>query len=292
MMRPGPDMNGFVGAVDDDTICALDGRARVEQKKIIVRRLDVHGSVDMDPKPDTGLGCNLPKDDYRVVEATLGHLVINLPEKEGAYPTVEGHVRARAPIPLIGRTGPDAPLTEGWAGLDVELRYTPETIIPNLTGSIQVRGIRVKRFMFGNIDTDVNVSNGVVTVKLLKSNVGGSETEIHDIEVRPLAEGIPIKVGDVDGKDINFTTLLANFHVHPRPFVTWDVHELRITNVHGTADPLKIDGDINARHRTLRSTTGPRARSPPASASLACPRRRSPASSPFVQRALPSSRRR
>lgn len=234
-------------AIDDDALCALDARARIEQKKIIVHRLELHGSADMDPAPDTGLGCKLPKDDYRVVEASLGHLIVNLPEKEGAYPTFEGHVKARAPIPLMGRTGADQSNFDGWLGLDIELRYTPETPIPDLTGNVEVHGIRVKRFGFGDVNADVSVQHGVVHAGLVKSNVAGSETEIRDIEVKPLEAGIPIKVGDVLAKTANFTTLLHDFHVHPRPFVTWDIHEIHVTNFKGAADPLKLDGDVTAR---------------------------------------------
>ena len=235
-------------AVDDDTLCQLDGRARIEQKKILVRRLEVHGSADMDEKPDTGLGCDLPKTDHRRVEVELGHFAVTLPEKEGGIPNLEGHVRARAPLPLLGRTGPDAPLTEGWVGLDVEMRYTPETPIPDLAGKIEAHDIRVKRFGFGkDLNVDLAIRRGVVTVPLVRSNIADSTTEIRDIEVRPLEAGIPIKVGAVDAKNADFTTLLRDFHVHPRPFVTWDIHEVHVGNFKGNADPLKLDGDVTAR---------------------------------------------
>lgn len=235
-------------AVDDDTLCKLDGRARIENKKILVRRFEAHGSADMDPKPDTGLGCDLPKTDYRRVELELGHFAVTLPEKEGGYPNLEGHVKARAPVPLVGRTGPDAPLTEGWVGVDVEMRYTPETIIPDLTGKAEVHDIRVKRFSFAhNVNADLAIRRGVVSVPLVKLDIADSTTEVHDVEVRPLEEGIPIKVGAVHAKNANFTTLLRDFHVHPRPFVTWDIHEIHVTNFSGHADPLKLDGEVSAR---------------------------------------------
>lgn len=235
-------------AVDDDTLCKVDGRARIEDKKILVRRFEAHGSADMDPAPDTGLGCDLPKTDYRVVELELGHFAVTLPEKEGGYPNLEGHVKARAPVPLVGRTGPDAPLTEGWVGVDVEMRYTPETIIPDLTGKAEVHDIRVKRFNFAkNVNVDLSIVRGVVSVPLVKLDIADSETEIHDIEVRPLQEDIPVKVGRIDVKNANFTSLLRDFHVHPRPFVTWDIHEVHVSELKGTANPVKIDGELTGR---------------------------------------------
>lgn len=235
-------------AVDDDTLCKIDGRARIENKKILVRRFEAHGSADMDPLPDTGLGCDLPKTDYRRVELELGHFAVTLPEKEGGYPNLEGHVRARAPVPLVGRSGPDAPLTEGWAGVDVEMRYTPETVIPDLTGKVELHDIRVKRFNFAkNVNVDLAIRRGVVAVPFLALDIAESQTEIHDVEVRPLESDIPIKVGRVDVKNANFTSLLRDFHIHPRPFVGWDIHEVHVTDFKGTANPLKLDGELVGR---------------------------------------------
>lgn len=234
--------------LDDDTLCRLDGRARIEEKRILVRRLSANGAADMDPKPGTHLGCDLPKTDYRYVEVALGHLAVTLPKSEGGIPNVEGHVKARAPIPLVGRTGPDAPLTEGWAGVDIELHYTPQTPIPDLAGRIEVHDVRLARFSFAkNLTSEVAVRRGVVTSSVTKLDIADSTTEIRDFEVRPFEKGIPIKVGSVDVKNANFTTLLRDFHVHPRPFVGWDIRHVHVADVKGTAEPLKVDGDLNAR---------------------------------------------
>ncbi|MBX3231807.1 MAG: translocation/assembly module TamB domain-containing protein [Labilithrix sp.] len=231
------------GAVDDDTLCKLDGRARIEQKKVLVRRLELHGAADMDPAPGTHLGCELPKTDYRVVELALGHFAVTMPPGQD-YPNLEGHVKVRAPLPLIGRKGPDAPLTEGWAGVDAEIRFTPETAIPDLAGKIEVHGVRVERFIFGDVSSEVAVRRGVITAPLTKLNLAESQTEIRDIEVRPLSDGIPIKVGSISVRNANFTSLLRDFHVHPRPFVGWDIREVDVSKVEGTADPLHLDGEI------------------------------------------------
>ncbi|MDF2692859.1 MAG: hypothetical protein K0S65_1242, partial [Labilithrix sp.] len=232
-------------AVDDDTLCRVDGRARIEEKRILVRRFSAHGAADMDPAPGTHLGCDLPRSDYRFVELALGHLAVTIPQGKDQIPNVEGHVKARAPIPLVGRTGPGAPITEGWAGVDIELRYTPETPIPDLAGRLEAHDLRVARFNFAkNVTSEVAVRRGVVSVPVIKLDIAESETEIRDIEVRPLEKGIPIKVGKVDIKNANFTTLLRDFHVHPRPFVAWDIREVHVSDVKGTAEPLKIDGDL------------------------------------------------
>lgn len=239
---------GNTTAFDDDTFCRLDGRARIEHDRIVVHRLTVDGVADMDPAPLTHLGCGLPKSDYRRVELGLGHVAIAFPTAPQRVPSVEGHVKVRAPLPLIGRMGPGAPITEGWVGVDVELRYAPETSIPDLSGRLEIHDVRLARFNFAkNLTSEIAVHRGVVTSPLTTLDIAGSVTEIRDVEVRPFEKGIPIRVGRVDVANANFTTLLRDFRVHPRPHVTWDIREVHVEGVQGMASPLKIDGDLNGR---------------------------------------------
>src|SRR5690606_17370748 len=46
-------------AVDEDTLCHVDARARIERGRVLVRRFEAHGSVDLDPAEETWLGCEL-----------------------------------------------------------------------------------------------------------------------------------------------------------------------------------------------------------------------------------------
>lgn len=235
-------------AVDDDVLCRLDARARVEGARILVRRLEASGAADMDPAEGTYLGCDLPESDYRRVEISLGHLAVTLPKTKDAFPTFDGHVKARAPIPLVSRAGPDAPITEGWAGVDVELRFTPETPVPDAAGRVEIHDVRLERFNFARtITSEIAIRKGVVTSPLTRLDIAESTTEIRDVEVRPFEEGIPIKVGRVDVKNANFTSLLRDFRVHPSPHVTWDIREVHATDVKGTADPVRLDGDLSGR---------------------------------------------
>lgn len=238
-------------AWDDDTLCRLDARARVELPsktsagRLLVRRLTAHGAADMDAAADTFLGCDLSKADTRYVEIGLGHVAVTLPKKEGDIPNVEGHVKLRAPLQLIHRLGPDGPMMGGWASVDAELRYTPETPIPDVTGQLEVHDIRVARFNFAKtVTSEIAVRHGVVSVPVLKLDIAGSATEIRGVEVRPLEKGIPIKVASVEVQNANFTKLLADFHVHPRPFVEWDIRSVSVKDVKGTGDPVHLDGDL------------------------------------------------
>src|SRR5262249_36003440 len=134
------------------------------------------------------------------------------------------------------------------AGIDAELRYTPETPIPDLSGRLEVHDIRVARFTFAKVVTsEIAVRRGVITASTTKLDIADSTTVIQDVEVRPLEKGIPIRVGKIDVKNANFTKLLHDFRVPPRPFVTWDIREVHVADLKGTAEPLKIDGDLHAK---------------------------------------------
>jgi translocation and assembly module TamB len=231
-------------AIDDDTLCKLDGRARIEDKRILVRRLSAYGAADFDPAPDTHIGCGVSKTDVRYVSLELGHFSVTMPKTEGQLPNLEGHVKARAPIPLVGRTG-SAPITEGWAGVDVEMKYTPQTPIPDLTGRVEAHDVRVARFSFAkNVTSEIAVRRGVVSARETKLDIANSMTVVRDVEVRPFEKGIPIKVGQIDIANADFTSMLRDFHVHPRPFVTWDIREVHVSGLAGTAEPLAIVGDL------------------------------------------------
>jgi hypothetical protein len=171
-----------------------------------------------------------------------------LPKTEGQLPNLEGRLSARGPIPLVNRAAAETPLLEGWAAVDIELHYTPETPIPDLAGRVEIHDVRVARFNFAkNVTSEIAVRRGVVMASVTKLDIAGSATELHDVEVRPLEKGLPIRIGRLDVKSADFTTMLRDFHVHPRPFVSWDIREVHVTDMKGTAEPLNLVGDLSGK---------------------------------------------
>ncbi len=232
-------------AFDDDTACRIDGRARIAGRRARIYRLEAYGAADMDAARGTHVGCDVSKTDPRYVELALGHLGVVLSDQQGVAPIVDGHVKVRAPIPLVGRLGASAPITEGWVGVDVELRHEPSVVVPNLEGTFEAHDLRVARFNFAKkLEGDVRVQQGVVRVPRIRLDIAESATEIQGIEVRPFDPGIPISVANLDIANANFNTLLRDFRVHPTSYVAWDIREVHVANVAGTAVPLKLDGDI------------------------------------------------
>jgi translocation and assembly module TamB len=234
-------------SVDEDILCRIDARARIEPKRILVRRFSTFGAADLDPAEETGLGCAVSKSDKRYVEVALGHLSVGFPKSPGELPNVDGHVRLRAPLGILNRT-PSAPDVDGWVSVDAELRYTPETPIPDIAGRIEAGDVRFERFRFArSVQSDFNVRRSIVTSPLTRVEIADGVAEIRDVELQPLAKGIPLKVGKLDVTSASFTSLMQDLGVTQHPHVTWDLDQVLVTGFKGTIDPLELKGDLLGR---------------------------------------------
>lgn len=234
-------------AVDEDVLCRIDARARVEPKRVLVRRLSTYGAVDLDSAEETGLDCDVSRNDKRYVELALGHLTVGFPKAEGALPDLDGHVKVRAPLAVVNRL-PNAPDIDGWASVDVELRYTPETPIPDAVGRLEAGGIRVDRYSFAqSVVSDFTIRRSIVTSPLTRVEIAEGVAEIKGIEVQPLAKGVPIKAARADIAHVNFTSLMRYLMFSPHPHVAWDLDEVHAVNFRGTVEPLHFDADVTAK---------------------------------------------
>lgn len=233
-------------SVDEDVLCRLDARARIDSKRILVRRLSAFGAADTEAAEETGLDCNVARTDKRFVDLSLGHLTITLPKKKGDLPNLDGHVRVRAPLTIITRI-PGAPDVDGWVSLDAELRYTAETPIPDVSGRLEAEGIRLDRYSFAkSIQSDFTVRRSIVTSPLTRVGFSGGMAEVRDIKVSPLAKGIPLEVGRLDLTNASFAQMMRDLGVSQHPHVTWDLDAVRVGQFKGTIEPLHLDGDLSA----------------------------------------------
>ncbi len=243
---PGKDGAEPTVAYDEDYLCRLDARARIEKKRVLVRRLSAYGALDLDGADGTGVGCTVRPEDKRAVELSLGHFAVGFPKTKGEAPDLSGHVRVRAPLAVVNRI-PGAPFVDGAILVDVEMRYSPETPLPDLKGMVEVHNPRVDKFAFSKlVHSDLEVRAGVVTSDRTVVHIAEGVAVLTGVRVEPLAKGIPIKVATLDVSDANFTTLMHDLGVSKRPHVTWDLEQVRVRGFRGTADPLHLDGDLFA----------------------------------------------
>jgi translocation and assembly module TamB len=234
-------------AMDDDALCAIDGRVRYEPDALLVRRFEGVGSADLDDGPDSAPSCDLPAGDKRRVELSLGHLHVLLPNEQRRLPAIDGHVHARAPIELAGRVA-DLPEMDGWVGVDLDARYAEDTILPDLSGTIEAHDVRLDQYAFAQeLRTEVTVRRNVVHSPKTTIRLAGGTVTLLDTVLDPLARGGRLERTRLDATGVDFTTLLRDLGIHKSSWVGWDIREIHAPLISGPLAPLKIDGDFTAK---------------------------------------------
>jgi len=245
MQRPRVQANG-AQAIDDDALCSVIARMRVEPDSILVRRLDAVGMADLNADPGTMPSCALPTDDKRRVEVSLGHLRVGIPTGRGERPTVDGHVRLRAPIGLAERAA-SLPETDGWIGVDADVRYTQGAILPYASGTLEAHDVRLAQYAFAQeLHSEFIVRRNLIESPRTTIRLAGGVITLSDTVVDPLAKGGRLERTRLDVAGVNFTALLRALGVHPNSWVEWDVREIHAALIAGTFEPLKLDGDLTA----------------------------------------------
>jgi translocation and assembly module TamB len=234
-------------ATDDDALCMIEARVRVEPSEVLVRRFVGVGSVDLDAAGGTTPSCDLPAGDMRRAELSLGHVHIKLATEAGELPRIDGHVRARAPIGLAERAA-NLPETSGWVGVDADVRFAEDTVLPDVSGTVEAHDVRLAQFAFADeVQSQISIRRNVVesprtTVRLARGTLTFSDTVVS-----PLAKGVKLDRTRLDVSGVDFTALLRALGVHPSSWVGWDIREIHVPVVTGTFAPLKLDGDFTAK---------------------------------------------
>ena len=234
-------------ALDEDALCSVEARVRVQPDSILVRRLEAAGSADLDLAPGTGPGCDLPPEDERRVELSLGNLHI-VPDASGrAWPTIDGHLRVRAPVALAQRFA-DLPDIGGWVSLDADLQYGQGSVLPDVAATLEARGLHLARYAFAQeIHSVWTLRNGVFESPQTTLRLASGTITLSDTVLEPLSKGFRIEKMRLDASGVDFTDLLRKLGVHPNPHVGWEIREVHAPLLSGTLVPLKLDGDFTAK---------------------------------------------
>jgi translocation and assembly module TamB len=234
-------------AVDDDALCSLEGRVRIEPSAVLVRRLEAVGAADLDPAATSPAGCDLPADDKRRVELAMEHLHVAFPGPGSAVPTFDGHIRVRGPVALARRAAP-LPDVDGWVALDADVRYGLDTLLPDMSGTLEAHELRLERYHFAQeLHSQLTVRGNLVESPVTTLRLGNGTVTLRDTVVAPLAQGGKLEKTTLDAADVDFTVLLRDLGVHPSSYVGWDIRELHAPIISGTFDPLKLDGDFTGK---------------------------------------------
>lgn len=237
--------------VDDDVLCSLDVRVHVDPDAILIRRFEGAGVVDFDAAPGTTPTCDVPQTDKRRAAIAINHLRIELPRSDGASPahalTIDGHVRARAPIELAERMA-HLPETDGWVGVDADVRYGPDTLLPDVSGSIEAHDVRLDKYSFAHeLLSEVTIRQNIVRSPKTTVRIANGLVTLSDTVVDPLGGGGRLVRTRLDAAGVDFTALMRDLGVHQHSWVGWEVREIHAPLLSGSFAPLKIDGDFTAK---------------------------------------------
>jgi len=241
---PFPGREAWEDAVDDDVICRLDARFRVQGRSVFVRRLLLQGSADFDPDPGTTPSCALGEGDMRAVDVRLGALHVDA--KEGTPIQARGRIHAKIPVGIAHRLR-DMAHASGSVTLDVEAEYDGVSKLPIVAGHVSGERVGTDGKVFSkHFDLDLSTTAGgtVLASKIVALWADGKVT-IPEAKIEPFVKGVPLTVGPVLLDGLEFPGILRDLGAHPQAYVGWTLDKGRFDHFKGTLDPLLLEGPLS-----------------------------------------------
>ncbi len=227
-------------AYDEDALCRLDVRVRVEPQSVLVRRLSTLGSADDDPRRGTRPTCRLEDDDVRRVALRLSQVRV-VPHAD-ADPTGHGHVFARAPASLLNRFVDTLPI-KGWVGITADASYDGTDKMPDLRGRLRGDGLAFGRYHLADrVDAKVRISDDKIEIPRFQWDFAMGTNVATNGVVAPFADPPTLAVENIVGLGMKFEGFMRDLGVTPNTIVSWDLTRLTVNNFHGKLHPLELDG--------------------------------------------------
>jgi translocation and assembly module TamB len=198
--------------VDEDRLCKLEARARVEPgaKTVLVRRVAVEGAVDFDPAPGTRPSCDLAEDDWHRLEVRLGAVRADLSPLPDAPPRVEGRVSLVAPAALAHRFV-KLPHATGVVRLDADISQPLGESLPSAQGHLGLRSIGIDGKIFADsLDAELRFQDERLVVSNLVAVWGDGTFHIREASAGPLGPAMRLDVDDVVGENVDLQGLLRD----------------------------------------------------------------------------------
>lgn len=235
-----------VPARDEDRLCRLDLRVRIDGDDILVRRLSLLGAADQKADIGTRPSCEsaVTGDESARVALRLSQVAVKL--REGGPPKIRGRVVASAPLHLIGRFAPVR--LRGWAGVAVDVIWDGESKLPAVDGKVRAGGLRLDQFRLAKrFEADVKVQGESVELPRFEVDWANGTFVGTDLELKPFAKKPELQLASLRGTKVDFPGIMRDLGVTPNTIVSWDIDEVNIERFGGTLDPLDLDGSLSAR---------------------------------------------
>ena len=236
-------------AQDDDVICRVEARVRIEPKEILVRRLSLLGVADQDPKIGTLPSCARADDEEEIARVALRASQLRVVLKDGDLKLIDGHAVARAPAFLGNRFARIKPL-RGYVGFVGDVHYDGTTKLPELRGKVRGKGLEFERYkLMRHLDADVEIAKDRILIPRFEMGFADGLVVLSSGKIEPFAPGVPIVVEQVEAAGMAFEGLMRDLGVTPGTVVKWDLKRTKVSKIVGTIDPLKIDAEITGETR-------------------------------------------
>jgi translocation and assembly module TamB len=233
---------------DDDLVCRLEARLRVEPEALDVRRLSLLASLDDTPQAGRKRGCQtLGEGDPLQVMARVSQLHVTFRGKQP--PLFAGHVVARAPLTGLNRFARTLPL-HGWVAFAGDVRFDGSSKLPELDGKLTGKGLGLAGYMIAqDLSVQARVGRDVIELPRYEMGFADGRVVVKNIRIEPLAPGVPLTAESMEQAGARFTSLMRDVDVTPNTIITWDLKETHAKKVKGTLSPLHIEGEISGETR-------------------------------------------
>jgi translocation and assembly module TamB len=234
---------------DEDVICKAEAELSIERSRLAVHRVEVQARADHDPAAGSRPACGaaLAKDARLVALHSSGFEL----DFSGEKTRLAGNVVVRAPVWLANRFVPMLPLT-GWIELDGQVRYDGKTRLPSVQGSLRGENIGLDVYHIAQtLRTELDVRDDEIHLPRFEMGFADGLVTVEDAVISPFAPGMPLRAAASDAHDVLFTSLMRDVGVTPHTVVNWDIVRTHASNIHGTLDPLHIDGALEGQTKNF-----------------------------------------
>jgi translocation and assembly module TamB len=233
---------------DDDLLCRLEARVHVQPDALDVRRLSLLAGVDDTPAPGRRRGCEAVNEaDPLGLLARVSQLHATL--RKDKPPLFTGHVVVKSPLLLLNRFFPTLPL-HGWVAFAGDVRNDGSFKLPEAEGKITGRDVGFGDYRLAqDLAVDVRMAADRIHVPHLEMGFADGRVNVQNVEVEPLAPGVPLTAEAMDETGVSFSSIMRDMGVTPRTIVSWDLHETHARKIHGTLAPPHVEGDLTAETR-------------------------------------------
>ncbi len=231
---------------DEDALCLLDARVRVDRSGVLLRRLTLEGVADIAIAPGSRVDCSSDSSSAETrVELAVHQARLTPPTPEASW-LLSGGLRAHLPLDLINRFTDAAGPFSGWAELEGDFTYDSALVTPAFSGKVRSGDFRIDgyRITQGSEGT-VELEDGQLYVPHIRAGYGDGQVDIYETTVDLLEPGVPLLSGRVEGRGVRFPYLIRDVRVTPNTIIEWNLDHVIVSGFGGTLDPPDLDGEMH-----------------------------------------------